>query len=242
MSLYERLEEAGPLGGCSGNTFWPHPPKADDLNTRYHELGVEQMTFVYGVMPNGKRAYHARFTGKDAKKEAEGWLRKTLGRKKSGDVFTLKASALKKKASAEAKAKKKAEAERARQIELWGGQQRLDALVSAAKKWAHFAGGMSDPVKFNLQRFAGKVSSTISFGIRDYDLPKEGAYEMGYADYDALVHSTIKRHLKSFKKDVGRFMPNNATVSVSDGEKSWLYFSINPGKSKPRAFGSPKIK
>jgi hypothetical protein len=241
VSLYDRIEESGPHGGCSGHNFWPHAPKAADLNARYTSLGVEPMAFVYGVMPDGKRAYHGRFTGDKAKKEAETWLR-GMGRKKSGDVFTLKATALKKKVNAENKAKKKAEAERARQIELWGGQKKLDALVNALANWARWAGGNSDQAKFRINRYGGKVSSAIETGIRDYDLPKEGAYDMGYADYDALVAKTIKGHMKTFKQKVAPYMPNNATLSVSDGEKSWLYFSLHPGKAKPRGFGKPKIK
>jgi hypothetical protein len=230
MSLYERILTEG--------------VSATDL-AKYGDLVIVPKASVRKAGAGKWDKSIETFSGATAVKDAEAFIRKggykkTLVDKKP--VWKLKAAAVKKQMAAKAKAKKKADAVRNRQIALWGGQQKLDALKSAFEGFMRWAGGSHDRVEFRVRTYGGKTTSEITAGLRDYDLPKEGAYDMGYADYDALVDSTIKKHMKSFKQRVAPYMPNNATVSVSDGEKSWLYFNLSPGKTKPRGFGKPKIK
>jgi hypothetical protein len=62
---------------------------------------------------------------------------------------------------------------------------------------------------------------------RNDDLPKEGAYDMGERAYGELVDRTIGRFKKQLERELGSsLMKKIKDISVSDGEKSWIYTTI----------------
>jgi len=209
------LAEAGPFS-MTNLYFGNFPP--DKANVKDQApLTVEPATIVYGKARDGRRPVMAQFTGTNAKKEAETYL-KGLGLKKSGNDFVPSAAEVKKKEKEVKKALSVKDKAKSQAEDDWGGPE---AVLKAQRGLRRLAGrGDADRVEWDPAR-----SSEMQISWRDDSIPRDT-----YGDSEMDIDDAVERVGKKAVADAERSgdFPSGTQFSYWGEEKSYISFSATP--------------
>jgi hypothetical protein len=118
----------------------------------------------------------------------------------------------------------------------------VDLLLDAVKGWTNIKGESEAQTgrKPAATAIAAKLTAifrnrpatvsqdnrVIEAETRDDSLPKEGAYSVGEYEYEQMVARAIKSLRQEVEKALSPWSNNIAKISIQDGEKSWLYITV----------------